>query len=368
MVRAACLWLLLLAGCGRTSAPGRVLDDDFPSLPPPAACATLPCSVEGSVPMGADGRSDPFAFTLPDGARSIAIEVVGADARLYALASLVRPDGTDLVALPPGAPGPTMRERFDDVVARMPGALYQTIRLGTFAHVYPYAPGLAVPAGTWSLRVASDAAAGEVSVRVIVQPDDAARTLHLNLITVTQAGHATATEPLVAALSAIYAQAGLGVTVDGSATLASPLATIDEPFGTIPGPSSELAQLARAARPLAKTTALDVLVIDGFSANAAVVGESLGAPGPVDAASYYWAALVTWDADAHVLAHRVAHEVGHFLGLQHPSNTDLQGMVWPDPLEDTDPSVPNLMNPGADDTLTANQAFVLQRSPLLDVK
>jgi len=49
---------------------------------------------------------------------------------------------------------------FDEQIGLMEGGLYQSIRLGTFTHVYPYAPGLALPAGPSNLRVISTATSG----------------------------------------------------------------------------------------------------------------------------------------------------------------------------------------------------------------
>ena len=59
----------------------------------------------------------------------------------------------------------------------------------------------------------------------------------------------------------------------------------------------------------------------------------------------------------------VAHEVCHFLGLQHVQNVGISGTVYPDPLDDTVSGEDNLMQFGT--ALTAGQAFVLQKSPIL---
>jgi hypothetical protein len=367
-VRGVWLVVLLGTGCGGVVDPARRTIDDGPTAPPPAMCAApldaAACRLSTTLTVGADGLSEPFAFVVPAAARALSIEVIGADRAVYALAALVGPDGRDLVALPStsGLPA-TMRDAFNDDVGLMPGALYQTIRLGTFAHTWPYAPSVAPAAGTWSLRVAGDMP-GDVQVRVHLPPDDGARTLHVNLVGVAKSAWAPLAQ-LLPATQAILDQAGLTLVVDATPTLDSMLSIIDEPFGTVPGPSSEMVALARQARPLGVATALDVLVIDRFDANPNVTGVSLGAPGPDDPSSYYWAVLVAGDADATRMAHSLAHELSHFLGLQHTQNVDLGGNIDPDPIDDTDPSQPNLMGPTPGTTLTAGQSAVLRRSPLL---
>lgn len=61
------------------------------------------------------------------------------------------------------------------------------MRLGTFTHVYPYAPAQAVVSGGATLRVATDGAGGEATVRVFMPEDDGPRALHLNVLRISEA-------------------------------------------------------------------------------------------------------------------------------------------------------------------------------------
>src|SRR5687768_13405206 len=135
----------LLLGCGSGGDDSIAAD-----AAPPAREVELDLSVDAS------GLSEVATFTVPPATRSITIVAEGRAESLYALGALTAPDGTDLVALPKGSPGAAMRASYEDEqIGQMPGALYQTIRLGTFTHIYPYRPGDAATPGEWSLRIAS---------------------------------------------------------------------------------------------------------------------------------------------------------------------------------------------------------------------
>ena len=82
------------------------------------------CSARPVVGRVAAGLSEVATFTIPPATRSITIVAEGGADSLYALGVLTAPDGTDLVALPAGPPGPAMRASYDDEqIGQMPGAL-----------------------------------------------------------------------------------------------------------------------------------------------------------------------------------------------------------------------------------------------------
>jgi hypothetical protein len=362
--------VLVCAACSSRITPFERLHDDGGLVEPPASCppGASPCRLAGALEIQPDGLSDWFHFVVPPNTRSIGIELIGADASLYALGGLVGPDGRDLVALPAGTDlkAVMQHEFYDLTVGMMPGDLYQTIRLGTFVHDWPYAPAATPDAGLWSLRAATDLpATAPIVAAVTLAPDDGARTLHINLITVTNAAQVPDSMPALAPTQAILAPAGLQLVVDEQHVIQNvPLATLETPLGSYPGPSSDEAMLALLGRPLVKSPALDVFVVDGFT-NLSVYGFSLGVPGPDDPASYYYGIFVRYQTDTPSLAHNFAHELSHYLGLQHVENTD-GSTTYPDPLPDTDPSLPNLMDFSGNNTLTPDQIWVLQHSPMLE--
>src|SRR5215210_6986043 len=133
---------------------------------PPSGPVSRDVSLETEV--DASGLSSELAFEIPDGTRSVTVVVEGASNGLYALGAFALGDGSDLVHLPAGSPAPAMQATYEqEQIGQMPGDLYQSIRLGTFTHVYPYAPDQALIAGSGSLRIASDQP-GPVSVRILM--------------------------------------------------------------------------------------------------------------------------------------------------------------------------------------------------------
>lgn len=332
-----------------------------------AGAVAGPREISATVTIDANGISSPVTFTIPDKTRSVTIVVEGAAQRLHGLASFAMSDGVDLVDIDTtGSHASAMKASyFDEQVGEMPGALDQSIRLGTFTHVYPYAPGQAIVSGTATLRVATDGAEGEATVKVFMPEDDGAKTLHLNVFRVSGTATTFDAAPLLDELRVVYAQAGIDVVIDE--TLAVPdtgyarLETFTEPQET---PDSDAAKLASVVSTKAKSSALRVMIVDSLPAG--VAGLSLGVPGPPIPSSYYYGVVVANDTDATNLARVVAHEVAHFLGLQHVTNRGVSGKVYADPLADTSPTMPNLMTKGTE--LTPDQIFVLSRSSLLTTK
>lgn len=317
-----------------------------------------------TVALGSNGISAPVDFTVPSGARSITVVVEGDTRFLYALASLRTADGMEQVGLDPAASyGRQMAESYNvEQVGQMPGNLYQSIRLGTFTQVYPYRPGQRLPAGSMQLRVASDATAGEVTVRVFIAPEDDGRVLHLNVLAVSDTVCFGVPPSFLTQMQTIFDQARIRLAVDEVGTLPrsglNRLTTLTEPQE---GPDSEAARIARLARSRLCSSALNVFVVDSMPSG--VSGLSLGTPGPVDPGSYYWGVAVRRSATDAGYARVAAHEVAHFLGLQHVQNIGVSRRVYPDPLDDTTPGSMNLMETGT--RLTADQAYTLSRSALL---
>lgn len=315
------------------------------------------------VTVAASGFSEELAFTVPPGTRSLTVVATGADGALYALGSLRTADGVEHVGIDLGTPpGPTMRASYaDEQIGHMPGNLFQSVRLGTFTHVYPYRDDQTLPAGATTLRIASDMP-GPVSVLLVMPADDGADTLHINLIAVSDTFTFPAPLGFMDEVQAIFDQVGVTVVVDDVIALPgtglSAITDFVEPQET---PATQAAMLPGLVGTMVAPGALDVFVVDSLPFG--VGGLSLGTPGPPRRGSYYYGVVLRRTADDAELARVLAHEVLHFLALQHVENTGLSGMTYPDPLDDTAPGQGNLMENGT--SLTADQAFSVSRSALL---
>jgi hypothetical protein len=346
MLRAVCrpfLILILLGACG-----------DSESSPPPREIS-FDVSVDGS------GLSEPVSFEIPGGTRSITVISVGAPDALLALGTFAVGDGADLVQLPAGAPGPAMEMSYQqEQIGQMPGQLYQSIRLGTYTHVYPYRPDQVVLPGTGKLRIASNRP-GAVNVTIVMAEDDGALLLPLNFYVVSDTLADPSSAGFTGELDRIFAQAGIALRLNGIERLAgTPLERItdfNEPQET---PTSQSAMLTAL---VADRTAdgLDVFFVEGLPTG--VGGLSLGTPGPPSRGSYYFGVIVRGGLPDVEQARVTAHEVAHFLALQHVQNRGISGQVYPDPLDDTLPGSGNLMEGGT--ILTPGQTFALSRSALL---
>lgn len=338
-----------MIACGLLWACG-----DEPRDPPPRELI-----VEATV--GADGLSPEVALEVPPGTRSVTVVIEGSPDALYALGAYALGDGVDQVALPVGAPGPAMRASYrDEQIGEMPGDLHQSIRLGTFTHVYPYRPGQEVASGTATLRVASDTP-GPVRVHVLMPEDDGASVLPINFVTVSDTLLEPNTAELMTELDRIFAQAGITVAVGTveriGGTDLEQLTQFSEPQEA---PTSQAARLTSLVTSVDRP-GLDVFFVESLPAG--VGGLALGTPGPPLRGSYYFGVVVRGGLSAQQAARVVAHEGAHFLALQHLENVGISGAIYPDPLDDTAPGQGNLMENGT--LLTSDQAFALTRSALL---
>jgi hypothetical protein len=335
------LALLAVAACGADEPPPREL--------------VLDTAVDEA------GLSPALDFEIPENTRSLTIVVEGDADGLYALGALTLGDGVDRVDLPAGDPTAAMQTSYrDEQVGQMPGDLFQSIRLGTFTQVYPYAPAQDIVPGAASLRVASDTA-GPVRVTVLMPEDDGADTLHVNLFVVSDTLAEPNTDDFVTELDRIFAQAGVTVVIDGVDRLTDTgLAQITESTEPQEAPGSQAAMLPSlvADREL---TGLDIFFVESLPFG--IGGLSLGTPGPPIRGSYYAGVIVHGGLPPVESARVVAHESSHFLALQHVENVGVSGTVYPDPLDDTEPGQRNLMENGT--VLTDDQAFALARSNLL---
>jgi hypothetical protein len=334
-----------------------------------AACAEStdtppPREISFDVTVGAEGLSEEISFGIPQTSRSITVIARGAPDALLALGALSLGDGIDLVALPAGPPGPAMQTSYEqEEIGHMPGNLYQSIRLGTYTHLYPYRPDQVITPGLGTLRVASNKA-GTVRVTLLMPEDDAASVLPLNLYVVSDTLADPNTEPFAAELARLFAQASLALRINGVERIAgSALARItdfNEPQET---PTSQSAMLPALVADRA-TDGLDVFFVEALPSG--VGGLSLGTPGPPVRGSYYFGVVVRGGFTPGEQARVTAHEVAHFLALQHVQNRGISGKTYPDPLDDTTPGVDNLMEGGT--LLTPGQAFALSKSALLAVQ
>lgn len=343
-VRSIAVIVLVGLGCGAS--------DD---APPPRA-------VSFDVMVDDTGLSEEVSFRVPELTRSITVIAEGTPDGLYALGTFALGDGADLVQLPAGAPGPAMQRSYEqEQIGQMPGALFQSIRLGTYTHVYPYRPDQVVLAGDdGRLRVASNKP-GNVHVTILMPEDDSAAVLPLNLFVVSDTLAEPNTDTFRGELMRVFAQAGIAVRLNGTERLTDTaferITDFNEPQES---PTSQSAMLTGVVADRT-TEGLDVFFVEGLPTG--VAGLSLGTPGPPVRGSYYFGVIVRGGFPAAEQARVTAHEVAHFLALQHVQNLGISGRAYPDPLDDTTPGADNLMEDGT--FLTAGQSFALSRSALL---
>jgi hypothetical protein len=342
-------FLVAVAACG----------DGSPAAPDAAPARV----VEVDTSVGASGFSDPVTFYVPAGTRSITVVATGASDALYALGSYQTADAVEHVGIDLGvAPGATMRTSYDtEQIGQMPGMLYQSIRLGTFTHVYPYRPGQTVMPGMTSLRIASDKP-GPVHVAVLMPADDGGKTLHLNLFVVSETVRLAQPPSFVDELQSLFTQASITVVIDKIRELrGTGLSAITQSTEPQEAPDSMSAALPALATNPVSPAALDIFIVDSLPAG--IGGLSLGTPGPPIRGSYYYGVLIRQNANDLNMAIVIAHETCHFLALQHVTNRGVSGTTYPDPLDDTQPNQNNLMQSGT--VLTPDQTFALSRSALL---
>lgn len=313
----------------------------------------------------ARGMSRPIRVAVPERTRSLAVVVRGDDQALYALASLETADGVEHVQLPDDLDLPAaMREQYiEEEVGLMPGALHQSIRLGTFTAIYPDRPGQALPGGEAVLRIATTEPGVPVDVEVLMPPDDGARILPVNVFAVSSAFSYRGKRelPFLPGLQTILGAAGVEISVERVVDLPdSGLSRMEELSRPQEPPGSRSAQLALVGGAMVQGDALNLFVVDALPEG--VIGWSLGTPGPPIPDTCY-SGVVASHAHEKDLPRALAHEIGHYLGLAHPVDIGRSGTAYPDPLDDTEPAA-NLMS-GDGVALTADQAFVVSRSPLL---
>jgi hypothetical protein len=315
------------------------------------------------------GVSPPLRVTVPHGTRSLAVMVRGDDDALYALARLETADGVEHVALPgdvdltEAMPAAYFRDRSGE----MPGHLRQSVRLGLFSHVFPDRPGVALPAGDATLRIATSSPSKPAEVQVLLPEDSGGRLLPVNLFLVSrQAQDARAGElPFVARLESILADGGIDLRVERVVSLPHmQFATMTELSEPQEPPSSASARLALAGGAAVEGDALNLFVVDWLPAG--VGGWTLGTPGPPVPDTVYSGVVAARLDNGRELARVLAHEICHYLGLWHVQHRSRAGALHTDPLDDTGPGSGNLMDEqGRGTALTPDQSFVLTRHPLL---
>ena len=322
--------------------------------------------VDAQLTVGAGGFSEPLEFSVPDGTRSITVVVSGDPTAVYALGSFQTGEGQERVGIDLAtAPGTAMRSSYDtEQIGQMPGGLFQTIRLGTFAHVYPYRPGQVVAPGQASLRIASDKP-GPVDVTVLMPEDDGGKTLHVNLIAVSETLTLSMSPSFLDELQGVFAQVGITLIVDNTLELrGTGLSAITESTEPQEAPASMSARLPALVASRFFNDALDIFIVDSLPSG--IGGLSLGTPGPPLRRGYYFGVIIRRSTNDAQLAIVIAHETSHFLALQHVTNVGISGVTYPDPLDDTQPGQGNLMQSGS--KLTPDQGFALSRSALLRVQ
>jgi hypothetical protein len=345
-MRSLALLLVVLVACGS--------DDGPPSR-----------SVEVDAVVGANGFSGTIEIDVLASSRSITIVATGANDAVYALGAFKTADGVEHVGVDLATPpGPDMRASYDtEQIGQMKGMLFQTIRLGTFTHVYPYRPDQTVVAGKTTLRIASDKP-GPVKVTVLMPEDDGGKTLHVNLFVVSETLAIAQPPSFLDELQGVFAQVGITVVVDEIRELrGTGFSRITQSTEPQESPDSQSAKLPALATAPTSPGALDIFIVDSLPLG--IGGLALGTPGPPVRGSYYYGVIIRNSTNDSTLATVIAHEASHFLALQHVTNTGVSGMIYADPLDDTQPGQNNLMQTGT--LLTHDQGFALSRSALLTV-
>jgi hypothetical protein len=218
--------LVALVACGES--------DDSPA----------PREVAFDVTVGDAGLSEEVSFRIPPNTRSITLIVEGSPDALLALGTFSVGDGTDLVQLPEGAPGPAMEMSYvQEQIGQMPGQLYQSIRLGTYTHLYPYRPDQTVIPGTGRLRIASNRA-GPATVTILMPEDNAEAVLPLTFYLVSDTLADPISTTFTSELGRLFAQAGITVRTNGlerlTGTALERITDFNEPQET---PASQSAML-----------------------------------------------------------------------------------------------------------------------------
>lgn len=314
--------------------------------------------------LDANGVSEPMDFAVPPDTRGLTMVVEGDSRTLYGLASLHTSDGVEHVGLDlKTSHGTRMEERYyAEKIGVMPGGFYQNVRLGTFTAIYPNAPDQSLAAGAARVRVLSNATRGAVTVTVLMPEEDGSRTLHINVIEVSDYPSDGEPPGFLPEARSILAQAGIQIVVDQTRFMRrTGFSSITEWSEPAEAPGSQLARLALEGRRQVSSDALNVFIVDSLPRN--VFGVSLGTPGPPIRSSYYYAVVLRRVASS-LMARVFSHELAHFLGLQHPLDVTPSGTRYTDPLSDTEPGTQNLME-GTGTSITPGQAFVLSRSALL---
>jgi hypothetical protein len=328
-----------------------------------------------AVDVEAAGGLTPIVHVdVAPGTASLLVQARGDGAQL-SLASLVAPDGRDLVAA-------------GEVVTRSSrGAA------GEVAWLYPNGAGDVAP-GAWRLvvRAEDDSAApwdGAIALEVLARAAQDPLTvcgLRLDVLVADDALHAADTDAALANMTShantLFAGAGITILDYGVARwdgVSSSVQLGGDQRVLLERVRGGLAQLATDG--LARRGALRVLLVRSLGAGG-TAGYALGLPAPFAAAGddrtgatvllSSEALLADGYFDVPRAATTLAHEIGHQLGLYH--TTELAGQPH-DPLSDTpecsDSSCPdgfadNLMTPGGDPArhvLTHQQARVMRAHP-----
>lgn len=349
------LAFVLVAACTPEAVPSTEPARGDSTTSTTAAPAVVgPRTIETTLDVGSDGSTEPLAFTVPSGTRSIGVTAMGNSSDIVAVAELTLADEIDRVGIS-RIPEPLLESIASQHVRILPGEVFQEAGIGVHAFVYPNSPLVdEIPAGEAFLRLVSSGRSLDVTVSLPPVSEDL--TLALDVIVVDPGLSLASDSAALGRAADLLDQAGITIRWDTVAAIEFEVPPIS--VEGVVGARGPVAQLVEAASGVG-TDAVDVFVVPEL----AVSGLSPRIPGPATQ-SPLRAVVVKSTQRPSDLGRVIAHEVAHYLGLHHLELYTDDNRAIQDPIPDTTPGQNNLMSGGT--ILTEGQIDVLRRSPVLE--
>ena len=289
----------------------------------------------GTVLLGADGRSGPLTFRLPNDAVSFTISVEGPLTGTYIVRTLSGPTGV-LVSDDDSGLTPLEQFLFGPWGAQFVSPNRVVQHRGAMAALFPNNPGVSVAGGEYTMELegvtlqgnSTTPYSGPVEATIHYRrfaPADGRIDVSLYFtgaqsITSSTAPTDTLIQQALTELGNIYQQTRLRVGTVRYYDIDASFQTIS---GFIDGSSTQLEELFMLTE--GRGPGLHFFFVDRFEGGfgGSVAGIAGGVPGPPlnpgSAGGGVAVALSAAAGDSQVLAHVMAHEGGHWLGLFHTS-------------------------------------------------